>query len=402
MKYTSFIWDFDGTLFDSYPHIAAAFEKVMTRDAIPFEHEEVLRALYVSFGECRKRFGLTTEQYADVIALEHSHSFRPCSAPFHGTAAVLRAICEAGGRNFLYTHRDRQAWTYLRLWGLDKYFTGGVDSSMHFPSKPAPDAVHHICRVYSIAPETAVMVGDREIDVLSGVRAGCAGCLFCSHPVEDADAATCAAHTVNSMSELAGTLEIPLSDGDMLSADNAAVIREQAAQAAAELCEAAKLCEGSLVVVGCSSSEITGERIGSSSSPEAAEAVLAGLKSVFNPRGIHIAAQCCEHLNRALIMDKKLAEACGYEIMNVVPMPKAGGAFATLAWQQFENPATVAEIKADAGLDIGGTLIGMHLKRVAVPLRLSVKSIGEAPLSAARVRPPFAGGERAVYDDMLL
>ncbi len=400
MKYTSFIWDFDGTLFDSYPHIAAAFEKIMTRDGIPFEHEEVLRTLYITFFECCDRFGLTAEQYADILALETSYSLRPCLTPFFGSAAVLRAICEAGGRNFLYTHRNKQAWDYLRLWGLDKYFSGGVDSTMCFPLKPAPDAVQHICRTNSIDPATAVMVGDREIDVLAGVNAGCAGCLFLSHPVEDES--TRAAYTVKTMTELAETLEIPLHDGDLLSADAAAAIREQAAQAAIELCQAARLSEGALVVVGCSSSEITGERIGSSSSPEAAEAVLAGIKSVFTPRGIHIAAQCCEHLNRALIVDRKLAEARGYEIMNVVPMPKAGGAFATVVWRQLECPAAVAEIKADAGLDIGGTLIGMHLKRVAVPLRLSVKSIGEAPLLAARVRPPFAGGERAVYDDMLL
>jgi len=400
LKFTSYIWDFDGTLLDTYPHIASAFEAVMECEGIKYEHEDVLRALYVNFGVCRDKYGLTKEQYADVLALEHSFSHKPCPEPFYGTAAVLRAICEAGGSNYLYTHRDRLAWTYLRAWGLDKYFRGGVDGTMHFPAKPAPDAVEHICRIYDIDKPTAVMIGDRGIDVAAGVNAGCTGCLFESHTV--CDDASSAAYTVRDMTELAGAFEIPLNSSDILDDRDADIIRSKTSKAAKELVEAAKLKSGSLVVVGCSSSEITGERIGSSSSPEAAKAVLAGLLDTFQPLGIHIAAQCCEHLNRALIVEKSVAEANGYEIMNVVPMPKAGGAFATMAWRYFDNAVAVSEIKADAGLDIGGTLIGMHLKRVAVPLRLSIKAIGSAPLSAARVRPPFAGGERAVYDDTLL
>lgn len=400
MKFTSYIWDFDGTLLDTYPHIASAFEAVMDRDGIKYVHEDVLSALYVNFGVCRDKYGLSKEQYADVMALENSFAHKPCPTPYEGTAAVLRAICEAGGRNFLYTHRNKLAWTYLRVWGLDKYFAGGVDSTMSFPHKPAPDGIEHICRVYSLDKAQTVMVGDRGIDVASGVNAGCVGCLFESHPLSDD--ASMATYKARNMKELASVLDIPLKDGDMLDEKTAADIRTQAAKAANELCVAAKLKSGDLVVVGCSSSEITGERIGSSSSPEAANAVLAGLLDVFTPKGINIAAQCCEHLNRALIVDKAVAEARGYEIMNVIPMPKAGGAFATATWQYFDEPAAVCEIKADAGLDIGSTLIGMHLKRVAVPLRLSMKSIGHAPLTAARVRAPFTGGERAVYDDRLL
>jgi len=400
MKYTSYIWDFDGTLFDSYPHIAAAFETILTRDGIPFTHEEVLRTLYVNFGVCRKRFGMTPEQYNDTIALEHSWSFRPAVGIFPGTAALLRAVCEAGGANYLYTHRNRQAWDYLRLYGLDKYFAGGVDSTMHFPGKPAPDAVEHICRVYKLDKTQTVMIGDREIDVQAGVNAGCAGCLFLSHPVENES--TCAADTVRSMAELAAVCGIPLNASDMLDEAGAEAIRAQAAAAAEELCREARLTAGQTVVVGCSSSEITGERIGSSSSPEAAAAVYAGLAGVFDAKGIYIAAQCCEHLNRALIMERAAALAADAQIVNVIPMPKAGGSFAAAAYAAFTDPVAVEAISADAGLDIGGTLIGMHLKRVAVPLRLSVKSIGHAPLSAARVRAPFAGGERAVYDADLL
>ena len=177
-------------------------------------------------------------------------------------------------------------------------------------------------------------------------------------------------------------------------------IYKAAVSAAEALCDAAKLRKGSIVVVGCSTSEVLGEGIGTSSSPETAKAILDGILSVLTPRGIYLAAQCCEHLNRALIVE---AEALPFaEPVNVVPQPKAGGSFATAAYAAFEHPIAVEHIRADAGLDIGGTLIGMHLKEVAVPLRLPVKRIGEAPLTAARVRPKFIGGARAVYDEALL
>lgn len=176
-------------------------------------------------------------------------------------------------------------------------------------------------------------------------------------------------------------------------------IREQAVKAAEELCDAAGLKKGQILVVGCSSSEIIGKKIGSCSSEETAQEVYNALQSVLRPRGIYLAAQCCEHLNRAIIIE---AEAVpGAEICNVVPQPKAGGSFATAAYNDMKNPVALEEIKADAGLDIGNTLIGMHLKRVAVPVRLKEKYIGEAPLVAARTRPKFIGGCRAVYNDAL-
>ena len=177
-------------------------------------------------------------------------------------------------------------------------------------------------------------------------------------------------------------------------------IKNQAAKAASDLCEVANLKKGDIVVIGCSSSEVCGQKIGGASSPEAAEAVFEGLTSVFAPKGIYIAAQCCEHLNRAIIVEKAAVPFA--EIVNVVPQPKAGGSFATAAYAHFENPVAVEEIRADAGLDIGGTLIGMHLKKVAVPVRLSVDHIGEAILLAARTRPKFIGGIRAHYDDSML
>ena len=175
----------------------------------------------------------------------------------------------------------------------------------------------------------------------------------------------------------------------------------QAKQAAVELLAAAKLKKGDLLVVGCSSSEISGSRIGSDSRPETAEAVFSAIYEVVKEKGVYLAAQCCEHLNRSLVVEEAYAEAHDLEIVNAVPQPKAGGSFATAAYKGFVQPVLVEEVRADAGLDIGGTLIGMHLKRVAVPVRLSLEHIGEAILLAARTRPKYVGGARAVYDDRL-
>lgn len=176
-------------------------------------------------------------------------------------------------------------------------------------------------------------------------------------------------------------------------------VKEEAANAAKQLVAEARLHKGQIVVVGCSTSEVVGHKVGSWSTPEVGQAIFDGLNSVFAPLGIYIAAQCCEHLNRALIVDYDAVP--GAEIVNVVPQPKAGSSFATAAYNAFSHPVALEEIKADAGLDIGGTLIGMHLKRVAVPVRLAQKHIGDAVLLAARVRPKFIGGERAIYNDEL-
>lgn len=172
-----------------------------------------------------------------------------------------------------------------------------------------------------------------------------------------------------------------------------------AAAAAAELAEKAGLRPGQIVVVGCSTSEATGSRIGSQSSPEIGQAILDGILAELRARGLYLAAQCCEHLNRAIIVEADAVP--GADIVNVVPQPKAGGSFATAAYRTFAHPVAVEHIRADAGLDIGGTLIGMHLKEVAVPVRLTHDRIGDAIVLAARVRPKFIGGSRAVYDDGL-
>lgn len=173
----------------------------------------------------------------------------------------------------------------------------------------------------------------------------------------------------------------------------------QARRATEELLKAAPLEKGDIFVVGCSSSEITGGRIGHHSSMEAAAAVLAGVLPPLQERGIYLAAQCCEHLNRAIVLEREAARAYGYQIVAAVPQPHAGGSWATNCWRTFRDPVLVEEIRAAAGMDIGGTLIGMHLRRVAVPVRLSLDHIGQAILLCARTRPPFIGGARAVYSE---
>ncbi|MBP3622584.1 MAG: TIGR01440 family protein [Oscillospiraceae bacterium] len=178
-------------------------------------------------------------------------------------------------------------------------------------------------------------------------------------------------------------------------------ITQQARQALLELLEVAGLKAGDLLVIGCSSSEVVGERIGKGSSMEAAQAVFAGVYPVLKERGIYLAAQCCEHLNRALILEQAAAEKFGYEPVNVRPWAHAGGSFATTVWENLETPCAVEHIRAKAGMDIGDTLIGMHLKEVAVPVRLGVKKIGQANLVCARTRPRFIGGERARYQEEL-
>jgi uncharacterized protein (TIGR01440 family) len=179
-------------------------------------------------------------------------------------------------------------------------------------------------------------------------------------------------------------------------------IREQAAAAVKEILESAKLSQGMIFVTGCSTSEITGHKIGTGSNAEVAEAVYAGIAPVLKEHGVYLAAQCCEHLNRALIIEKEAAEKYGLDQVNVVPQFCAGGSFATEAYHHFDHPVAVEHIRAHAGMDIGNTLIGMHLRHVAVPVRISVKAIGEAPLVCARTRPKFIGGGRAIYDDDLI
>ena len=178
-------------------------------------------------------------------------------------------------------------------------------------------------------------------------------------------------------------------------------IANEAKTAITELIKISGIKSGNILVIGCSSSEIMGGNIGKASSMDAAKAVFDSVYPILKEKGIYLAAQCCEHLNRAIIIEQEAAEKFNLEIVNVMPQPKAGGSFATTAWQNMAHPVAVEHIKASAGLDIGNTLIGMHLKEVAVPVRLSINKIGKAPIVCARTRPKFIGSERALYQENL-
>ena len=177
-------------------------------------------------------------------------------------------------------------------------------------------------------------------------------------------------------------------------------IYSQARAVMQELQQKANLKSGDIVVVGCSTSEITGSKIGTNSNPDTAKIVFEAIYEYALQNKLNLAVQCCEHLNRAIVIEKDAVPNA--ETVNVIPQPKAGGSMATQAYKHFKNPVVVEEIKADAGIDIGFTLIGMHLKKVAVPLRLENNKIGEAMVLAARTRPKFIGGVRAMYDEELL
>lgn len=177
-------------------------------------------------------------------------------------------------------------------------------------------------------------------------------------------------------------------------------IRKQAENVANEICDAGKLKKGQILVVGCSSSEVCGDKIGTNSNLQVAEAVFEGIYKVTQERVIYLAAQCCEHLNRAIIVERE-AVPNAYEV-NVVPQPKAGGSFGTTAYNTFKDPIAIEEIQANAGIDIGGTLIGMHIKKVAVPVKMENNIIGQARVIAARSRAKFIGGGRAHYNEDLM
>lgn len=173
---------------------------------------------------------------------------------------------------------------------------------------------------------------------------------------------------------------------------------EQVREALNLLLSVANLKPGQILVVGCSTSEVVGEKIGSASNIQVAEAIMEGLLTPLKENGIFLAVQGCEHINRALVVEEACALKYNLEIVNVVPHEKAGGSLSAMAMEKFEKPVVVEEISAHAGMDIGDTFIGMHLKKVAVPVRIGLKSIGKAHLTLARTRPKLIGGERAKYE----
>ncbi|MGX2961772.1 TIGR01440 family protein [Peribacillus sp. JNUCC 23] len=177
------------------------------------------------------------------------------------------------------------------------------------------------------------------------------------------------------------------------------LIRSQFRTLLAEFQQEAGLTEKQLLVIGCSTSEVIGKRIGTEGTLDVANMLFTELQVFQKQIGVQLAFQCCEHLNRALVLDRETAESRRYEEVSVVPVRKAGGAMATAAYQQLANPVVVEHVQADAGIDIGDTFIGMHLKHVAVPIRSSVKEIGNAHVTMAKTRPKLIGGERAVYNN---
>ena len=183
------------------------------------------------------------------------------------------------------------------------------------------------------------------------------------------------------------------------------VIEQESRRAALEICEASGIKEGQIFVVGCSSSEVLGDRIGTSTNLDVAGAIYNGIAPVLQERGVFLAGQCCEHLNRALVIEEEVLERYGFEQVNAIPQPNhAGGAFATVCYQRMETPVLTESIcmQAAAGIDIGGTMIGMHIHPTVVPLRISLRKIGEAAIICARRRPRYIGGARAVYDENLM
>jgi uncharacterized protein (TIGR01440 family) len=152
-----------------------------------------------------------------------------------------------------------------------------------------------------------------------------------------------------------------------------------------------------VLVIGCSTSEVSGQRIGTSGTIEVAEVLFNEIKAFQDETGVQLAFQCCEHLNRAIVVQRKTAKSLQLDEVTVIPVRTAGGALASYAFRHLDDAVIVEHIKADAGIDIGDTLIGMHLKHVAVPLRTSIKQVGQAHITAAKTRPKLIGGARAVY-----
>lgn len=182
-------------------------------------------------------------------------------------------------------------------------------------------------------------------------------------------------------------------------------IERQSREAVREICEISGIREGQIFVIGCSSSEVLGSRIGTATNLDVAEAIYNGAAPVLEDRGVFLAGQCCEHLNRALVIEEALLEKCGFEQVNAIPQPDhAGGAFATVCYRRMKSPVLTESIcmRAAAGIDIGGTMIGMHIHPTVVPVRISLRKIGEAAIICARRRPRYIGGARAVYDEELM
>lgn len=186
----NYIWDFDGMLFDSYPHITSAFLKALAENGKEGDYDEAKALLEITYATAFEHYNVTEEEKTAFRNHEHNYALRPIAQPFENTIRTIEELFNRGRKHYLYTHRGRESSQYyLEKHGLAKFFTGFVDSSMEFPLKPAPDAVNWICETYNLDKSETVMIGDREIDVLSGKNAGVYGCLFTKkeNPVSEAD-----------------------------------------------------------------------------------------------------------------------------------------------------------------------------------------------------------------------
>jgi uncharacterized protein (TIGR01440 family) len=181
-------------------------------------------------------------------------------------------------------------------------------------------------------------------------------------------------------------------------APNSPSIADQVEALITELVQLGGLRAGRLVVFGVSTSEVRGHRIGSSGAEEVAQQIYEGANRVREQVGFHIVWQCCEHLNRALVVERALAESQGWTEVSAVPVPGAGGSMASYVYRQMQEPCLVESVQVHAGIDIGETMIGMHLRPVAVPLRPTLRSVGQARVNMATTRPRLIGGARAVYE----
>ena len=176
-------------------------------------------------------------------------------------------------------------------------------------------------------------------------------------------------------------------------------IEQGLTQAVDALVEAGQIAPGGLIVLGCSTSEVAGARIGKGSVPELGGVIAGAMLKACRKHGLDAAFQCCEHLNRAIVMEKRVLKENGLIQVKAVPQPKAGGSVPSAAWKLLEQPALAVNVQADAAIDVGDTLVGMHIRPVAVPLRIGVEKIGHANLVMAYSRLPFIGGSRAVYEE---
>lgn len=174
-------------------------------------------------------------------------------------------------------------------------------------------------------------------------------------------------------------------------------IADQVESLLSELVQTSGVRAGQIIVFGVSTSEVQGRRIGTSGAESVAEQIYAGARSIHEQTGVHIVWQCCEHLNRAIVAERRLAEAQGWVEVAAVPVPSAGGSMASYAYRQQKEPCLVEAVQVHAGIDIGETMIGMHLRPVVVPLRPSIRAIGQARVNTAMTRPRLIGGARAVY-----